>query len=32
MTTDTEKSKQSMEGFWAAMQTNDFNAAGVARI
>ncbi len=25
---DTEKSKQVIEGFWAAMQTNDFKSAG----
>jgi len=28
MTTNTEKSKQVVERFWAAMQTNDFKAAG----
>lgn len=28
MPSDTEKSKQIVEGFWNAMQTNDFNAAG----
>jgi len=28
MMSDTEKSKQVIEGFWAAMQTNDFKSAG----
>ena len=28
MTTNTETSKQIVEGFWAAMQTNDFKAVG----
>jgi ketosteroid isomerase-like protein len=28
MTVNSEKSKQIVEGFWADMQTNDFNAAG----
>jgi len=28
MTINTEKSKQVVEQFWAAMQTNDFKAAG----
>ena len=28
MTTNSETDKQIVEGFWAAMQTNDFKAAG----